>query len=316
MPEFMQRWFDNVIDPKSPDRLYLDTLFNVTLYVVIGGWLVHMRYIPGWCYLAGIYPLFASRFILLTHYISHKVPNAWVTFYAAGVMFPFFGLPPDVYRFHHLYMHHTENNQIPWDVSSTMNFQRDRISHFFMYWMRFVFCIWFELPYRTLMRRSVKAGLEVIAKMIFYHVTLYCLYQNEYTSHWCFYTLILPFFFSSFFFMIGNYSQHIFIDPDNFDDNYALTVNCIGTGSNNQMSFNDGYHIIHHYNSRIHWSELPDEYLNTWKEHDDRKALIFQGIDFFGIGFMVLTGQIDALADKYVGTMSKEEVLKTMKHRL
>jgi hypothetical protein len=57
---------------------------------------------------------------------------------------------------------------------------------------------------------------------------------------------------TQFLFSFGNYSQHIFVDPQRADDNYALTYCCINA-ADNQYSFNDGYHITHHLNARLHW---------------------------------------------------------------
>ena len=45
-------------------------------------------------------------------------------------------------------------------------------------------------------------------------------------------------------------SQHIFVDPAAPASNYRLTYNCVGV-ADNQRSFNDGYHIVHHTNSQV-----------------------------------------------------------------
>mmetsp|Transcript_4617 Transcript_4617/g.16796 ORF Transcript_4617/g.16796 Transcript_4617/m.16796 type:complete len:84 (-) Transcript_4617:416-667(-) len=55
--------------------------------------------------------------------------------------------------------------------------------------------------------------------------------------------------------VFGNWSQHIFVDPKKPDCNYHLTYNIINTPLN-QKTFNDGYHLEHHVQSRRHWSEV------------------------------------------------------------
>merc|ERR1712032_284447 len=48
---------------------------------------------------------------------------------------------------------------------------------------------------------------------------------------------------------LGNWSQHIFVDPQDSRNNYRLTYNCIDNPAN-RTTFNDGYHVIHHLNAR------------------------------------------------------------------
>ena len=45
-----------------------------------------------------------------------------------------------------------------------------------------------------------------------------------------------------------------------------MTYSCVAH-ADNQRSFNDGYHVQHHLNSRLHWSELPARFLETMPLH-------------------------------------------------
>jgi hypothetical protein len=64
-------------------------------------------------------------------------------------------------------------------------------------------------------------------------------------------------------------SQHVFVDPDSPADDYKLTYNCLAC-PDNARTFNDGYHVLHHANSRLHWSELPAAFLQQLALHDAR----------------------------------------------
>ena len=62
------------------------------------------------------------------------------------------------------------------------------------------------------------------------------------------------------------------------------------------MSYNDGYHIVHHVNGRMHWSELPGRFAATLEQHAERGALCFVGISFFEasvrVGLCLVGGRI------------------------
>lgn len=89
----------------------------------------------------------------------------------------------------------------------------------------------------------------------------------------------------------------------------------MGKGSNNDKVFNDGYHIVHHENGKLHWTKMADQLGDNWQDYDKAGALLFKNCDFFMIGFFVMTGNLQKIArDYYVGT--DENIIETMKHRL
>ncbi len=63
----------------------------------------------------------------------------------------------------------------------------------------------------------------------------------------------------------------MFLQEDGAGSAYKLTYNCVDC-KDNQVTFNDGYHIQHHLNSQLHWSELPRQFLATIAEHGRHKG--------------------------------------------
>lgn len=103
---------------------------------------------------------------------------------------------------------------------------------------------------------------------------------NRVAATW---TLVVPFFFSSFALMLGNWSQHAFVNPDRPRSAAGMTYSCLNH-PDNQRTFNDGYHIQHHADSRLHWTLLPQRFMETLPQLAAEDALVFHGIHFFDVG--------------------------------
>lgn len=263
----------------------------------------------GLLYVAMNTVLFLQRFILCLHYLEHLQPfreDTWagrlLGQLCPSVLSCLYGIPPGVYRLHHVVMHHVENNIFPWDVSSTEPYQRDNFLHFLFYWVRFWAAIWIELPLYAFWRRRYGLLAQALGSLAAF-ATVAALLQrvSPVATLW---VLVVPFFVSSLAMMFGNWSQHIFIDPAHSRSSYGLTYNIINS-EENMKTFNDGYHIIHHVNSKLHWTQLPVRFMETLEKHAEEDALVFDGLSFFEIGFLVFTGQLDAVAHRYVNLRQK-----------
>lgn len=287
---------------------------NILEYIIPGIFLVYyvnmkenppplyIRNLIGLIYVLGNTILFLERFILMLHYQSHRsifIPKVeFLNAYVNWLLVAIYGIPCGVYRLHHCIMHHIENNH-ELDISSTEFYQRDNPLHFLWYYIRFSTLIYFELPLYTIKTkrwvdlRRITTGLCVWVSTI-----VVCTKINFLATVW---VLIVPVFIVFLAMSFGNWSQHMFVDPSSPESNYHLTYNCIDTFVN-RRTFNDGYHVIHHYNARMHWSELPEHFHSAaaQKRHQEEGALTFRGIHFFDVGLYAMTGRLHKLAEHYV----------------
>jgi hypothetical protein len=115
--------------------------------------------------------------------------------------------------------------------------------------------------------------------------------------------------------MLGNWTQHAFIDVNDPEEN---TINCINTNYN-KICWNDGYHAVHHLRPALHYTEIPGEFLKNLDKFVEKKVFVFDGIHYLHIFMYLMTKRYDKLADNLVNVnnmfSSREEAIALMKQR-
>lgn len=110
---------------------------------------------------------------------------------------------------------------------------------------------------------------------------------------------IVPIIFTRFSMMAGNWAQHAFINPDNPANVYTNSITCINTGYNKKC-FNDGYHIGHHLRPSLHWTDMPNDFLQNIEKYRQNEAVVFNGLDYFQIWFLLMIKNYSYLSKKFV----------------
>jgi len=325
---------DSVLDIMTDkrDMPMIHLLFNIFLIVVPFAVFLYKTTLSGWTHLYGVaylatFGFFLPRFILCMHYSSHRFVFKANTWYGSLLnnmqtfgLAPLFGIPSGMYYLHHVVMHHCEGNIFPEDWSSTMMYQRDNALHFFHYWLKFYTTTYFYLPYYAMKRGMYTLAMQGILGSVAYFFTLHMSYQRNPAA--TIYVLLLPNIITSFALMFGNWSQHMFLDPAQPESPYGCTFNAMNA-VDNAWTFNDGYHIVHHVHSRLHWTEMPNHFMKNIQTYADEDCVVFDGLGFFDVGMLVMLGKLDTLAKHYVNwgflggkQRSHDEIIAMFKERL
>jgi fatty acid desaturase len=258
-------------------------------------------------------------FILMLHNSSHRRLFQrrwdWMNLYVPWVLGPFFGESPEAYFTHHVGMHHPENN-LEDDISSTLPYRRDRFFDFMRYVLRFLFVGFFELTgYFVKKKRRSLLVRTLLGELTYYGGVLLLLFIDWRATLAVF---VVPLLVARFAMMAGNWGQHAFIDESSPENNYRNSITCINS-SYNRRCFNDGYHIGHHLKATRHWTELPVEFSKNVGAYAAERAIVFSGIDFFGVWLCLMLRRYDWLAGRYVdltGTRpSREEITALLQTR-
>lgn len=329
IPKNRYTWYDRfwlkIINDKR-DLPFIYLLTKIHIIVLIPALILFSGLLTGWYWwaLALVYTLFAQfyfkgRFGLMLHCICHrklfKKPHQWIHGYITWVICPLFGHAPESYFSHHLGMHHIENN-LPDDTSTTMPYQRDSIKHFIKYFLHFFFLGAKETVQYLYYRKRKKLYTRLtVGELTF---MLFCVFMCFVNLKATLLIFILPFLFSRLVMVLGNWTQHAFVDAMEPDNIYRSSINCINT-KYNSVCWNDGYHVIHHLRPGLHYTELPGEFMKTKDLFARNKALVFDSIHYLHIFFFLITKRYDKLVDNLVNIdnmfSSREEAIMTLKER-
>ncbi|MFD1143573.1 fatty acid desaturase family protein [Larkinella insperata] len=308
------------------DLPFLHLTGKITFILIPLSVLLYLPFISGWVWWAIAaaqflinHIFFKGPFGLMLHCTSHRPlfnnPYKWLNHYLPWVITPFFGQTPETYFSHHIGMHHPENNQEE-DDSSTMAYQRDSFRHFLRYFADFLFTGLVGLTsYLNRKKRRKLARRALVGELSYFALCLGLLFVNWQATVVVF---ILPFFISRFIMMLGNWTQHAFVDAKQPGNPYKNAITCINIKYNHKC-WNDGYHIAHHERPSMHWTEYPTYFQETLPTYAQNKSLIFEGIGYPTIFYRLMTRQYDKLASDVVNVngvfRDQQEVIALLRQR-
>jgi hypothetical protein len=159
--------------------------------------------------------MWTQRFILMMHYSEHrrlfKDPYHSIGKHLLNfAISPFIGIPCGFYRLHHVVMHHVENNFFESDLSSTEMYQRDNFFHFLHYVAKYFTCV-LLLPLWAYQKEHYDMFFKALLGAAGWFTCMYVSWAHS--PIFCLWTWIVPFVIVGFVMMFGNFSQHIFVQP-------------------------------------------------------------------------------------------------------
>jgi fatty acid desaturase len=199
------------------------------------------------------------------------------------------------------------------DASSTLRYQRDSFTGFLAYVGRFLLLGFTDTFLYFFDRKRKKFYMRLTAGEISFYI--FCVVMCFVNLQATLFIFIIPFVFARVVMMLGNWTQHAFVTPEDLEDN---TINCINTNYN-KTCWNDGYHAVHHTRPALHYTEIPNEFLKNLDEYAKKRVLIFDGIHYLHIFIWLMTKRYDKLAQNLVNVnnmfANEEEAIALLKSR-
>ncbi|MGN7784185.1 fatty acid desaturase family protein [Niabella sp. 22666] len=318
-------WLKLMNDKRDLPFIHLLTLIQLTVFPV--AIILFTNLLTGWVWwaVAAVYFYvsqfyFKGRFGLMFHCFCHRKTfkpayQSKFHFYITWILCPLFGHAPEGYFSHHMGMHHVENNNEE-DTSSTMHYQRDSVVDFIKYFLNFIFLGVINTIQYLFNRKRKKLYTRLTLGEYVYMV--FCIAMCFVNLKATMVVFIVPLLFARLVMMLGNWTQHSFIDAQDPDNLYTNSINCINTVYNHTC-WNDGYHIIHHIRPGLHYTEMPAEFLKRKDEFANKKAIVFDGIHYLHIFIYLMTKQYHKLADNLVNINgmfdTREQAIAVMRER-
>lgn len=305
-------------------RLSLFLIFAI----IPSGILMFFHILPGyWWYIQVVVHLALlvprmGPFTLMLHNTSHrpffKEEYKWGNGIIPWLIGPFMGQSPFTYYAHHIGMHHSEAN-MPDDKSSTMPYQRDTAGGFFHYWFSFITIgigqlVAYFTKKNTKTRRHFQ-WISIRGEFLFWGFCVAMCFVDWQSTLFVF---IAPILVIRTFMMMGNWAQHAFVAQEDPENDYKNSITCINSAYN-KMCFNDGYHIGHHANPNMHWTDMPGDFVKNQQKYIDNDSIVFEALDYNQIWFYLMLKRYDILAKYFVNLgnrfSSDEEVIALLKSR-
>jgi fatty acid desaturase len=309
------------------DLPFIYLTLKITFIMLPVAVLLYMPFVPTWLWwVLSVFYFYLNTFVykgpfgLMLHCTSHrtwfKKKYGIFNHYLPWVVGLFFGQTPRTYYSHHIWMHHPENNLMD-DESTTMKYRRNTFKEFMKYFLDFLFIGMIRLTGYFSRKNKTRLIINCITGETLF--ILLCVGLSFINFPATFMVFILSFFVSRFVMMLGNWTQHAFVDEHEPENAYKNSVTCINVKYNHKC-WNDGYHISHHVRPGMHWTQHPLFFQEHLDEFVKNKAIIFQGIGFLEIFWFLMWQRYDKLA--YYGVningntfKSDEEFIQLLKER-
>lgn len=321
----LDHFFLKLINDKRDLPFVYLTLKIMGLMIPIG-FILFIPQLPTWAFAIGALAyfymnnfVFKGPFGLMLHCTSHrtlyKKDVAYLNHVLPWFVGLFFGQTPLTYYSHHIWMHHPENN-LEEDESTTMPYKRDSVKDFFKYFLDFLFVGMVRLVgYFKKKNRPTLIQKCLTGEIMFFALCIGLSFVNFWAT---FHVFILPFLISRLIMMLGNWTQHAFVSQDDPGNPYQNSITCVNVKYNHKC-WNDGYHISHHLRPGMHWTEHPKEFMKNLQQYADDDAIVFQGIGFLEVFFMLMGKKYEKMATYAVNInnrwKSDEEFIALLKSR-
>ena len=240
------RWAQSIVRNPTDVVMLNHLLLYSSTSVPSALWLFHrFSYIHGILHLVmtgsyvGPYTLLMHQHIHMRGVLAKRFPLSIIDRLFPYITDPLMGHTWNSYYYHHLKHHHVEGNG-PSDLSSTIRYQRDELSHFLHYVGRFLLFVWIELPFYFLRKGQTWIALRVaFSEGMYMFLLATILLKTDWRP--TLFVFVLPLVCLRIGLMVGNFGQHAFIDPDAPESDFGSSITLIDVAVSFPLLFSSAF---------------------------------------------------------------------------
>jgi hypothetical protein len=225
----------------------------------------------------------------------------------------FFGVMPSSFAYGHTRNHHKYTNS-PRDVVTTGDRPRDNFSNFVRYIPRFGS---YAVNISTVIEFGQDGNYPYVLKMIWGSLVYWAFFALCFIANAPFALayVLYPLLENIFILSAINWCWHAFIDPEDPDNEFAISITLL-EGPKNVNVLNEDYHVVHHQYPAHHWTENPKLYKKHMKEYRSKKPTMFRNTHVMELFFLIILKEYKKMADMFVDPnnemtlQEKEDLIK------
>jgi len=214
----------------------------------------------------------------------------------AGIAGILYGTIPNHYATAHNKIHHRWHNDTG-DVHTNMDLDRTELRSYLIYLPRFV-GYWTGITPALLfaIRGEYKMLRDLLCGMVYYYgVGALIGYQMGLTFYWAY--ILYPFVEGASFLGIIAYLWHSFSEADDPTNQYINSITILRGGNN---VWNEDYHVVHHHEPGVHWSDMPKSFEIHLDKYVECRATVFADCEQGKLIAWMFGSDWDTLADHFV----------------
>lgn len=240
--------------------------------------------------------LFCNIFKSKRQPVSKYVRKFFTDHVNAGIAGVLYGTIPNHYATAHNKIHHRWHNDTG-DLHTNMDFDRTLLESYVMYLPRFV-VYWTGLTPVILFwsRGEYKLLMDLVYGMVYYYVMSAVIwYKMGALFYWAY--IVYPLLEGASFLGIIAYLWHSFSEESDPSNQYVNSITILRGGNN---VWNEDYHVVHHHEPNVHWTDMPESFESQIDKYVECRASVFGDCEQGQMIYWMFAYKWDDLTDHFV----------------